>query len=479
MRCLAIFSLVLLTCTSALLADEPAIRFEKLGVEGGGLGLDYNEGWEFSISKLIRVTHLGVYTGGQPLKADIPVGIWNSEGELLASTTVPLGATPTARGRFVYVSITPVILEERGNYVIAAHYQKGSPVWTIGSNAGSFSTPEAVKWTRSRRSPGEELAIPDLPKFQDPDHPFSETMPGTFGPNFLIEDEGELAKLPRWFFTTREVQFDTRNQTLVKQVPPGEPNPEFHPPTVCLYSKSNGELSQIVLDGIPLGPGPEGFKRLAEGATKSTFSPQGWTQLGRQVRSIPKVAYAGNVRAADLQRAMLAVSRGTFAEKVWPNHGRGCDLVSLRDLRYKQPSQEGKFVDPERFRDGGEYVEDRWTGLLWQKSGESSGKMGFRSADRYAASLKLGGLSGWRVPTRDEYSTIFPADFAPFTGSNYNPLPCCEGPQEFASYWTSEWDGPMGGNSAYLFHWYSDGGANNGGIGNSCYVRCVRDAPQE
>ncbi len=479
MRCLATYSLILLIVSSSLLADEPAIRLENLSGLGGGLSVAYNEGWEFSLSKPVSVTHLGVYADGKRLKADMPVGIWNSEGELLASTTVPKGVTSRKPEMFVYAPITPVKLEAGSNYVIAAHYQKGSPVWTISSNAGSFSTTGAVKWTRSQRSSGEELAIPELPKHQDLQDPFRETMPGSFGPNFLIADDTDVAKLPRWFYTTREVQFDTRNQTLVKQVPPGDSNPEFLPPTVVLYSKANGDLTQIVLDGVPLGTGPEGFERLVEEARKSTVESQGWTPLGQSARSIPKVAYSGNVRATDLRWAMNAMHRGYVGDNASPNSGRGCDLLSLGSLRSKQPYQDGKFIDPERFREGGDFVEDRWTGLLWQKSGES-GKMGFRSAGRYAASLKLGGMTGWRVPTCDEYYMIFPADFAPFTGSNYNPAACCQGPQEFASYWTSEWVGPVEGNSAYIFHWYLDGGGNNCGINNDGYVRCVHDAvPQE
>jgi hypothetical protein len=52
-----------------------------------------------------------------------------------------------------------------------------------------------------------------------------------------------------------------------------------------------------------------------------------------------------------------------------------------------------------RFVDRGEYVEDTRTGLWWQKDGALSGKLNYYDAIKYAASLKLGGQSGWRVPT--------------------------------------------------------------------------------
>jgi hypothetical protein len=129
----------------------------------------------------------------------------------------------------------------------------------------------------------------------------------------------------------------------------------------------------------------------------------------------------------------------------------------------------------ERFRDRGEYVEDTKTGLLWQKDGEASGKKNFYEAADYAKKLKLGGLSGWRVPTAKEYETIFPANTAPFKNSGYTPDMCCgDGRKEFRSYWTSELDGRVE-DYAFIYHWYNKGGANNCFASkNYDYVRCVR-----
>jgi hypothetical protein len=130
----------------------------------------------------------------------------------------------------------------------------------------------------------------------------------------------------------------------------------------------------------------------------------------------------------------------------------------------------------QRFIDKGDYVEDTQTGLWWQKDGESSGKLNFEGAAKYAKQLKLGGLTGWRVPTAKELATIFPADQAPFKNSAYNKEMCCAGPNEFRSYWTSEiFDGYEDG--AFVYHWYAKGGANNClASKNFVYVRCVLDA---
>ena len=129
-----------------------------------------------------------------------------------------------------------------------------------------------------------------------------------------------------------------------------------------------------------------------------------------------------------------------------------------------------------RFIDKGEYVEDVQTGLWWQKDGQASGKKNFYDAAKYAAGLKLGGRTGWRVPTAKEFETIIPADKAPFTNSAYNPDQCCAGPKEFRSYWTSELDGPPEKDYAFVYHWYAKGGKNNCfASANLVYVRCVLD----
>jgi hypothetical protein len=128
-----------------------------------------------------------------------------------------------------------------------------------------------------------------------------------------------------------------------------------------------------------------------------------------------------------------------------------------------------------RFIDRGDYVEDTQTGLLWQKDGIASGKMNFYEAAEYAKKLQLGGLAGWRVPTREELARIFPATEAPFKNTKYTDAPCCKGPFEWNSYWTSEMDLRLP-DYAFLYQWYAKGGANNCYASkNRVYVRCVHD----
>jgi hypothetical protein len=135
----------------------------------------------------------------------------------------------------------------------------------------------------------------------------------------------------------------------------------------------------------------------------------------------------------------------------------------------RKPAPAGRFVDR------GDYVEDTKTGLLWQKDGKASGKHNFYQAADYAKVLRLGNLTGWRVPTKEKLAAIFPAIDEPWTNTPYNPAQCCKGPVPFDSYWTSNLDTSLP-DYAYLYQWYANGGANNCYASrNLAYVRCVHD----
>ena len=112
------------------------------------------------------------------------------------------------------------------------------------------------------------------------------------------------------------------------------------------------------------------------------------------------------------------------------------------------------------FLDYGSYIKDTRTGLLWQKDGKASGKKNFYQAKEYAKKLKLGSISGWRVPKRSELRMIYPALKAPFVNTPKF--------SERKSFWTSERDYRLP-DYAWLYHWYSNPGQTKGGA-NNCYA---------
>jgi len=125
-------------------------------------------------------------------------------------------------------------------------------------------------------------------------------------------------------------------------------------------------------------------------------------------------------------------------------------------------------------------VTDMITGLVWQRdgSGTRAGCSGtsnltctWAEAKTYCASLILGGLSGWRLPSRTELRTI-----VDFTRSSPAIDPTAFTNTPSASYWTSS---PSAGSSGRA--WLVDlnrGSADDGAVSVNNRVRCVHMAPR-
>ena len=155
-----------------------------------------------------------------------------------------------------------------------------------------------------------------------------------------------------------------------------------------------------------------------------------------------------------------------YSKRALTKMDKGDVFTYKAHVKYEElPKSYGRYIDY------GRYVKDIKTGLLWQKNGRESGYKNFYQAADYAKKLKLDGITGWRVPTAKELTTIFPATAKPFTGKVY--VSKNEGRRY--SYWTSELDNRLE-DYAYVYQWYADGGANNCYASrNYAFVRCVHD----
>jgi hypothetical protein len=77
-------------------------------------------GWKFTSSDRLTINALGVWDeGGDGLVADHQVGIFNTSGVLLTSTTVTSGNTLT--DGFRYAAISPFLLDA-GSYIVGAYF---------------------------------------------------------------------------------------------------------------------------------------------------------------------------------------------------------------------------------------------------------------------------------------------------------------------------------------------------------------------
>jgi len=130
----------------------------------------YTVGFEFRVNSILSVTHLGVadwYNNGLSTFAP-QVGVWDTNGNLLVSVTVPMGAAadlaevqsnPSVTYYFQALG-TPVTLNP-GTYVIANQHSQiaGSQVFSWG---GSMTWDAAVTWVRGRAtSAGTNFAFPN------------------------------------------------------------------------------------------------------------------------------------------------------------------------------------------------------------------------------------------------------------------------------------------------------------------------------
>ena len=81
--------------------------------------LDQNVGWQFDVLQAITVTGLGWYDHNQDgLESAHEVGIWNHEGTLLASGTVPAGTRGLLNEIFRTVNIAPLELGIDKGYIV-------------------------------------------------------------------------------------------------------------------------------------------------------------------------------------------------------------------------------------------------------------------------------------------------------------------------------------------------------------------------
>lgn len=98
---------------------NPAVIADPFAPSQFSLGLLRTAGWRLTVGAELSVTHLGVYDWqANGLEIDYPVGLWNSAGDLLTTTTVPGGLAATYVHGFRYVPTAPTILVPGETYTI-------------------------------------------------------------------------------------------------------------------------------------------------------------------------------------------------------------------------------------------------------------------------------------------------------------------------------------------------------------------------
>jgi len=134
-------------------------------------------GWQFTVTQTITVTGLGAFDDSlNGLGESHDVGIWNSNGLLMGSATVPAGTGGTLVNQFRYTGTSFTLTP--GTYDIGAVWLDGvDPMLFPTSPVINFATAPGIIYIQNDYIAGSTL--------QDPTNHTSPP-PGYFGPNFLF-----------------------------------------------------------------------------------------------------------------------------------------------------------------------------------------------------------------------------------------------------------------------------------------------------
>jgi len=136
-----------------------------------------NWGWEFNLAGAFQINSLGLFdVGGDGLIAPHEVGIFDTLGTLLMSTTV--SSADSLVGGFRYHALAVPAILGPGNYVLGAIFPStGTPDGMFVSSNGAVILP-GVSFVVARLGTvgSETLGFPDLA--------FAPNSPGYFGPTF-------------------------------------------------------------------------------------------------------------------------------------------------------------------------------------------------------------------------------------------------------------------------------------------------------
>lgn len=145
-------------------------------------GNDYSLGWSFAPTQDIAVSALGVYaapdfvTGERTFTAAHDVGIYNSIGQLIASTTVD--NNDALEGFFRYGDLSSLAYLNAGEtYYIAAAVGADQYTW----DPEGFSVSSLIAYGKSYYIESSSLAFPTM---NDDDEGY--TTIGYFGPNMKV-----------------------------------------------------------------------------------------------------------------------------------------------------------------------------------------------------------------------------------------------------------------------------------------------------
>ena len=171
---------VALVVIPSLHADIFGVTFDNTMGAQTLVGGPSTLGWEFTLSGSIQVNDLAFYDdGGNGLADSHELGLWDSNGTLLASGTVLAGTASPLVNQWREIAVSPVQLGP-GNYFIGALFLDGNdPVWSpplAQLTLTGFASAPGVTFDQATLAAGSTLSNPSTPVGSS----------GYFGANFVF-----------------------------------------------------------------------------------------------------------------------------------------------------------------------------------------------------------------------------------------------------------------------------------------------------
>jgi hypothetical protein len=148
------------------------VKGASIGVTvGPAYGVDTNTGswmlgYSFTASSAISVSGLGIFDNGDNgsggLLSAHAVGLWDQNGTLIASATVPAGLGGTLISNFLFASITPIALTVGNTYTVGAELTAAQGDSWIADPAGFIVDPQIVYVSREYTTYSGTLVEPTL-----------------------------------------------------------------------------------------------------------------------------------------------------------------------------------------------------------------------------------------------------------------------------------------------------------------------------
>lgn len=172
-----VLMVVAVGCVSLLSASAQTNAISFSNTTGSTLGNPpFTLGWSFTANSNIDVVDLGVFDDSQNGLTDShQVGVWNSSGTLLVSTTVPSGTGATLDDQFRMVGVSSTELLAGQQYFIGALYTTGDDPMIFPGGATGFGTASQITFDDATFIAGSTLTDPTVSNGTDPAY---------FGPNF-------------------------------------------------------------------------------------------------------------------------------------------------------------------------------------------------------------------------------------------------------------------------------------------------------